>query len=159
MLVSCSPWQFTNGISFFNSIDYRIITILYVIHINCQFIGYLACLSTEKDSCETIPIQLAKQNACILPQTTLATFMKWSNDSVDIIRSSGSVCHQDPRWDSPSQMTCSSLRRRSTTSNLWQKTNMLPSKSLKRLPFRTGCARSRPLQGHTYGPTTSPSGR
>ncbi|XP_054459647.1 inactive rhomboid protein 2-like [Anoplopoma fimbria] len=28
---------------------------------------------------------------------TLATFIKWKNESVDIIRSSGSVCHQDPR--------------------------------------------------------------
>ncbi|KAM7008807.1 inactive rhomboid protein 2-like [Tautogolabrus adspersus] len=28
---------------------------------------------------------------------TLATFIKWSNEDVDIIRSSGSVCHQDPR--------------------------------------------------------------
>ncbi|KAM7418963.1 hypothetical protein PAMA_016197 [Pampus argenteus] len=28
---------------------------------------------------------------------TLATFMKWKNKSVDITRSSGSVCHQDPR--------------------------------------------------------------
>ncbi|KAM9314373.1 inactive rhomboid protein 2-like isoform 2-T2 [Pholidichthys leucotaenia] len=27
----------------------------------------------------------------------LATFMKWSNEHVDIVRSSGSVCHQDPR--------------------------------------------------------------
>ncbi|TKS68817.1 Inactive rhomboid protein 2 [Collichthys lucidus] len=28
---------------------------------------------------------------------TLATFIKWNNDNVDIHRSSGSVCHQDPR--------------------------------------------------------------
>ncbi|XP_071767676.1 inactive rhomboid protein 2-like [Centroberyx gerrardi] len=28
---------------------------------------------------------------------TLATFMKWNNENVDIVRSSGSVCHQDPR--------------------------------------------------------------
>ncbi|XP_044201789.1 inactive rhomboid protein 2-like [Thunnus albacares] len=28
---------------------------------------------------------------------TLATFMKWNNEQVDVIRSSGSVCHQDPR--------------------------------------------------------------
>ncbi|XP_019732076.1 inactive rhomboid protein 2 [Hippocampus comes] len=28
---------------------------------------------------------------------TLATFIKWNNELVDIIRSSGSVCHQDPR--------------------------------------------------------------
>ncbi|KAM4584036.1 inactive rhomboid protein 2-like [Odontesthes bonariensis] len=28
---------------------------------------------------------------------TLATFMKWNNEDVDIVRSSGSVCHQDPR--------------------------------------------------------------
>ncbi|XP_037546527.1 inactive rhomboid protein 2 [Nematolebias whitei] len=28
---------------------------------------------------------------------TLATFMKWNNDHVDSTRSSGSVCHQDPR--------------------------------------------------------------
>ncbi|XP_036395459.1 inactive rhomboid protein 2-like [Megalops cyprinoides] len=28
---------------------------------------------------------------------TLATFMKWNNEHTDIIRSSGSVCHQDPR--------------------------------------------------------------
>ncbi|XP_053711743.1 inactive rhomboid protein 2-like [Synchiropus splendidus] len=28
---------------------------------------------------------------------TLATFMKWDNEHVGIIRSSGSVCHQDPR--------------------------------------------------------------
>ncbi|XP_029289673.1 inactive rhomboid protein 2-like [Cottoperca gobio] len=28
---------------------------------------------------------------------TLATFIKWKNEQVDISRSSGSVCHQDPR--------------------------------------------------------------
>uniref|UniRef100_A0A8C7NTW0 Inactive rhomboid protein n=1 Tax=Oncorhynchus mykiss TaxID=8022 RepID=A0A8C7NTW0_ONCMY len=28
---------------------------------------------------------------------SLATFMKWRNEYVDILRSSGSVCHQDPR--------------------------------------------------------------
>uniref|UniRef100_A0A3B4WZL2 Inactive rhomboid protein n=1 Tax=Seriola lalandi dorsalis TaxID=1841481 RepID=A0A3B4WZL2_SERLL len=28
---------------------------------------------------------------------TLATFIKWNNEHVDISRSSGSVCHQDPR--------------------------------------------------------------
>uniref|UniRef100_A0A8C9XPP6 Inactive rhomboid protein n=1 Tax=Sander lucioperca TaxID=283035 RepID=A0A8C9XPP6_SANLU len=28
---------------------------------------------------------------------TLATFIKWTNEQVDISRSSGSVCHQDPR--------------------------------------------------------------
>ncbi|XP_035985502.1 inactive rhomboid protein 2 [Fundulus heteroclitus] len=28
---------------------------------------------------------------------SLATFKKWSNESVDVVRSSGSVCHQDPR--------------------------------------------------------------
>uniref|UniRef100_A0AAQ6AC22 Inactive rhomboid protein n=1 Tax=Amphiprion ocellaris TaxID=80972 RepID=A0AAQ6AC22_AMPOC len=28
---------------------------------------------------------------------TLATFIKWNNENVDISRSSGSVCHQDPR--------------------------------------------------------------
>lgn len=28
---------------------------------------------------------------------TLATFIKWDNEPVDIMRSSGSVCHQDPR--------------------------------------------------------------
>uniref|UniRef100_A0A3Q3MP30 Inactive rhomboid protein n=1 Tax=Labrus bergylta TaxID=56723 RepID=A0A3Q3MP30_9LABR len=28
---------------------------------------------------------------------TLATFIKWSDEDTDIIRSSGSVCHQDPR--------------------------------------------------------------
>ncbi|KAG7242386.1 hypothetical protein INR49_023515 [Caranx melampygus] len=28
---------------------------------------------------------------------TLATFIKWNNEHVDIFRSSGSVCHQDPR--------------------------------------------------------------
>lgn len=28
---------------------------------------------------------------------TLATFIKWNNESADITRSSGSVCHQDPR--------------------------------------------------------------
>ncbi|XP_041839164.1 inactive rhomboid protein 2-like [Melanotaenia boesemani] len=28
---------------------------------------------------------------------TLATFEKWDNESVEILRSSGSVCHQDPR--------------------------------------------------------------
>ncbi|XP_061087815.1 inactive rhomboid protein 2-like isoform X2 [Conger conger] len=28
---------------------------------------------------------------------TLATFIKWENENVDIVRSSGSVCHQDPR--------------------------------------------------------------
>ncbi|KAM4750594.1 inactive rhomboid protein 2-like [Anableps anableps] len=28
---------------------------------------------------------------------TLATFKKWSNETTDIVRSSGSVCHQDPR--------------------------------------------------------------
>lgn len=28
---------------------------------------------------------------------TLATFTKWSNETMDIVRSSGSVCHQDPR--------------------------------------------------------------
>ncbi|XP_041641112.1 inactive rhomboid protein 2-like [Cheilinus undulatus] len=28
---------------------------------------------------------------------TLATFIKWNNEYVDILRSSGSVCHQDPR--------------------------------------------------------------
>uniref|UniRef100_A0A672Z248 Inactive rhomboid protein n=1 Tax=Sphaeramia orbicularis TaxID=375764 RepID=A0A672Z248_9TELE len=28
---------------------------------------------------------------------TLATFIKWNNEPVDISRSSGSVCHQDPR--------------------------------------------------------------
>ncbi|XP_061737079.1 inactive rhomboid protein 2-like isoform X3 [Nerophis ophidion] len=28
---------------------------------------------------------------------TLATFIKWDNEPVDITRSSGSVCHQDPR--------------------------------------------------------------
>ncbi|XP_029936537.1 inactive rhomboid protein 2 isoform X2 [Myripristis murdjan] len=28
---------------------------------------------------------------------TLATFIKWNNENVDIARSSGSVCHQDPR--------------------------------------------------------------
>uniref|UniRef100_A0A3P8VK44 Inactive rhomboid protein n=1 Tax=Cynoglossus semilaevis TaxID=244447 RepID=A0A3P8VK44_CYNSE len=28
---------------------------------------------------------------------TLATFIKWDNELIDIVRSSGSVCHQDPR--------------------------------------------------------------
>ncbi len=30
-------------------------------------------------------------------QESLATFIKWDNEQVDIYRSSGSVCHQDPR--------------------------------------------------------------
>nr|XP_057926187.1 LOW QUALITY PROTEIN: inactive rhomboid protein 2-like [Doryrhamphus excisus] len=55
--------------------------------------------------------QLEKESACCVQndnsgcvQTfmsdcseTLATFIKWNNEPVDIIRSSGSVCHQDPR--------------------------------------------------------------
>lgn len=32
-------------------------------------------------------------------QETLATFIKWDNEQMEnISRSSGSVCHQDPRW-------------------------------------------------------------
>lgn len=30
-------------------------------------------------------------------QETLATFIKWNDEPVDINRFSGSVCHQDPR--------------------------------------------------------------
>lgn len=29
---------------------------------------------------------------------TLGTFIKWSNENLDIIRTSGAVCHQDPRY-------------------------------------------------------------
>lgn len=33
----------------------------------------------------------------VTTQETLATFIKWMDEPVDIGRSSGSVCHQDPR--------------------------------------------------------------
>ncbi|XP_076871986.1 inactive rhomboid protein 2-like isoform X2 [Brachyhypopomus gauderio] len=39
------------------------------------------CVQTHRDSCSE----------------TLATFIKWNNENVDITRSSGAVCHQDPR--------------------------------------------------------------
>lgn len=37
-------------------------------------------------------------------QETLATFIKWDNELIDIVRSSGSVCHQDPRWEGEEQV-------------------------------------------------------
>ncbi|XP_026875330.2 inactive rhomboid protein 2 isoform X2 [Electrophorus electricus] len=39
------------------------------------------CVQTLRDGCSE----------------TLATFIKWNNENVDITRSSGAVCHQDPR--------------------------------------------------------------
>ncbi|XP_067315518.1 inactive rhomboid protein 2-like isoform X2 [Pseudorasbora parva] len=39
------------------------------------------CVQTQSDDCSE----------------TLATFLKWNKENVDIVRSSGAVCHQDPR--------------------------------------------------------------
>ncbi|KAJ3614251.1 hypothetical protein NHX12_017825 [Muraenolepis orangiensis] len=47
------------------------------------------CVQNDNSGC----IQ-TQRTAC---SETLATFVKWKNEDVDIVRSSGSVCHQDPR--------------------------------------------------------------
>ncbi|XP_062304330.1 inactive rhomboid protein 2-like [Osmerus eperlanus] len=47
------------------------------------------CVQNDNSGCvQTLSTQCSE---------TLATFIKWKNTDVDVIRSSGSVCHQDPR--------------------------------------------------------------
>ncbi|XP_010887711.1 inactive rhomboid protein 2 isoform X2 [Esox lucius] len=47
------------------------------------------CVQNDNSGC----VQTVRKDC----SETLATFMKWSYEQVDILRSSGSVCHQDPR--------------------------------------------------------------
>ncbi|KAJ8264119.1 hypothetical protein GJAV_G00145390 [Gymnothorax javanicus] len=47
------------------------------------------CVQNDKSGC----VQTHRSDC----SETLATFIKWQSEDIDIIRSSGAVCHQDPR--------------------------------------------------------------
>ncbi|TSK62586.1 Inactive rhomboid protein 2 [Bagarius yarrelli] len=59
------------------------------------------CVQTLRSDCSVLPTSHdsfnENQPRASSDTETLATFIKWNKENFDIIRSSGAVCHQDPR--------------------------------------------------------------
>lgn len=103
-------------------------------------------------------------------QETLATFIKWNNEHVDTNRSSGAVCHQDPRWGYLLYVIyvlneIQNIRKKNIYHHWGFKSNIIVKAGLSLFCVLLCCmlgaeyVKSRPLLSLTRGQMTSPSGR